>query len=564
MSYTNFKAAVYFTAGSLNRVQDWERFAADFAWFLQYIQVGKVYLEPFRGNLLVEREKLQRFKTFFQEHGIETAGGITASTDHGPTPFFTLCYTNPTHRQRLQEAVELTAELFDEIILDDFYFTTCKCSSCIETKGDLSWSEFRLQILRQAAEELILAPAKRVNPGCKVVIKYPNWYEHFQSAGYDLEELPQRFDGVYTGTETRDPRYTQQDIPRYLSYCLPLFIDRIAPGKNGGGWFDLFDSYNNLNYFLEQAHLTLFSKVKEVTLFCFDHLVNTVYVPLTGFAFEQTDRILGDLGTPVGVPCYKPYHSSGEDFLPEYLGMAGVPVLLTPEFPVDAGTVLLTADAAGDPEIVKKLKRHLLDGKNAVVTSGLAQALAERGFDEIALWRQNGRKMAVTEFAVEMMMCGFRHVESIPESILLPIVEYGTNDSWPLAVGIAGSQNAPILLETPYGQGRLIMMAVPDNFSALVRLPARVLTAIRRALNGEMKVILESGGQIGLFIYDNETFILESFLPYHAEVRIRVGGSGVKLRDLATGKEIAGESDGDGTRFAVGLKPSVYRAFRIE
>lgn len=563
MNYTHFTAAVYFTAGSLDHVRDWDRFQQDFAEFERHVKVGKVYLEPFRSNLLVERETLQRFKAFFSEKGIETAGGITATTDCGPSPFHTLCYNDPQHRQRLQEAVELTAELFDELILDDFFFTTCKCPSCIEAKGDRPWEQFRIETMRRAAEELIIGPAKRVNPACKVVIKYPNWYESFQSAGFDLEELPQRFDGIYGGTETRDPRYTQQNIPRYLSYSLPLFFEQIAPGRNGGAWFDLFDSYNNLNYYVEQAHLTLFSKVQEVTLFCFDRMAGTVYPSLAGFALEQTDKILGQLGTPIGISCYKPFHSKGEDFLPETLGMVGVPVLLTPEFPKNADTVLLTADAAQDSAIIEKLKAHLVAGKTAVVTSGLVQALAGRGIEELALWRVSQRKMPVNDFAIEMLMCGFRHVEQIPEPILLPVVEYGTNDSWPIAVGIDGCQSAPVLLETTYGQGRLFLLTTPDNFSDLYRIPPRVLTAIRQALKGDTNVVLESEGPISLFLYDNDTFIIESFLPHHIEAQITIAKQSARLKDLQTGVEHTGEPTDGGTRFKINLEPSVYRGYGI-
>jgi hypothetical protein len=54
--------------------------------------------------------------------------------------FETYCYTNPEHRKKLKEVVEYTARLFDEIILDDFFFTNCKCESCIQAKGEKSWT----------------------------------------------------------------------------------------------------------------------------------------------------------------------------------------------------------------------------------------------------------------------------------------------------------------------------------------------------------------------------------------------------------------------------------------
>ena len=66
------------------------------------------------------------------------------------------------------------------------------------------------------------------------------------------------------------------------------------------------------------------------------------------------DRFLGKLGKPVGVATYKPCNSVGEAYLPDYLGMVGVPVDLVPEFPTNAPTVLLTAASSYDPDLVAK------------------------------------------------------------------------------------------------------------------------------------------------------------------------------------------------------------------
>ena len=58
-------------------------------------------------------------------------------------------------------------------------------------------------------------------------------------------------------------------------------------------------------------------------------------------------KILGtaELGEPVGVKSYKPYHSTGEDYLHNYLGMCGVPMNLVPEFPTDVNMVFLAETA---------------------------------------------------------------------------------------------------------------------------------------------------------------------------------------------------------------------------
>ena len=98
-----------------------------------------------------------------------------------------------------------------------------------------------------------------------------------------------------------------------------------------------------------------------------------------GVALSQVDTFLGELGKPVGVKSYRPFHATGEDFLHNYLGMVGIPIDLRPAFPEDADTVLLTQSAAFDPKIVDKIERHLRKGKNAVITSGLLEALQGKG-----------------------------------------------------------------------------------------------------------------------------------------------------------------------------------------
>src|SRR5437660_1246672 len=84
------------------------------------------------------------------------------------------------------------------------------------------------------SRELVLAPARAVNPKVKVIIKFPNWYEHFQANGYDLDKEPKMFDGIYTGTETRDPVITDQHLQQYDSYMLVRYFDNIAQDSNRG------------------------------------------------------------------------------------------------------------------------------------------------------------------------------------------------------------------------------------------------------------------------------------------------------------------------------------------
>lgn len=393
MGYQHFKSTIYCPVRDVEEIaKDLDKFGNFFAFLKKHLSIDKVYLETYRGGHLIDREKIGYVQEFFLREGIKVSGGITPDASSN-WEFKSLCYTSTNHRELLKNIVKFTAELFDEIILDDFYFTNCKCASCIKAKENKSWSEFRLQILKEASEELILNPARQVNSGVNLIIKYPNWYEDYQRTGYNLEAEPKLFDQIYTGTETRDPRYTQQTLQRYSSYFLMRYLENVKPGANSGGWFDTFDCQYNLGAYAEQCYLTLFAKAKEVTLFCMGSLFrDQVFIPVAGYAMERADRFLGALGNPVGIACYKPYHSSGENYLHGYLGMLGLPLEATPDFPAVENLILLTESAGHDPEIIECLKKQLQEGKTVVITSGLLKILTGNGIEELAEVRYTDKK----------------------------------------------------------------------------------------------------------------------------------------------------------------------------
>ncbi len=128
----------------------------------------------------------------------------------------------------------------------------------------------------------------------------------------------------------------------------------------------------------------------------------TTIARAAGYTFEKVDKFLGKLGRPVGVKSYKPYHSTGEDFLHNYLGMCGIPMDLVPQFPAAEKMILLTECAKFDPALVAKIKGQLQDGKSVVITSGLLRALQGKGIEDIAelrYTRPQGRREGVRRSA---------------------------------------------------------------------------------------------------------------------------------------------------------------------
>jgi len=602
-NYRNFKVSVYARVYEVIRMDDLNWLEPRWNELSRQVKVDKIYLETHRDMKVAGKETIEKLKRFFQDRGVAVAGGITATVNE-MNRFETFCYTNPEHRKKLKDVVEYTAGLFDEIIFDDFFFTNCKCESCIRAKGDRTWTRFRLDLLDQAARELIIQPARAVNPKVKLVIKYPNWYEHFQGLGFNLETEPKIFDGIYTGTETRD-RTWDQHLQEYLGYSIFRYFENIKPGGNGGGWVDTAGS-TFLDRYAEQLWLTLFAKAPEITLFDFaqlqrqirptdrapwqgqqtsfdfDKMMQPVPQPdgspvkpstiarAAAVTFDQVDAFLGNLGRPVGLKSYKPYHSTGEDFLHTYLGMIGIPIDLVPDFPVDASTVLLTECAAFDPQITGKIKKQLSDGKSVVITSGLLQALQGKGIEDIAEIRATGRKA---------ILKGFRGQDALPLDlrILIPEIQYLTNDAWELVSGITQNDlGYPLLLQAGYAKGSLYVLTIPDNFSDLYSFPAPVLTQIRNVLLRDFFVRVESPEDVSLFVYDNNTFIVESFLPGSVDVRISLDSKHGRIRDLITGEELAaqpgaktlgfgGFGGGGGNRSVcpVQIKPHSYRVFSV-
>jgi hypothetical protein len=359
---------------------------------------------------------------------------------------------------------------------------------------------------------------------------------------------------------------------------------------------------NTADRYAEQLWLTLFAKAPEITLFDFrqmqrplqlsdrapwqgtgtsfdfDEAAKNARQPdgsmapdatvalAAGHAFEQVDRFLGKLGNPVGVKSYRPFHSTtGEDFLHSYLGMIGIPMDVTPEFPAEAPVMLLTEAAKYDADIVEKIKRQLRDGKPVVITSGLLKALNGKGIEDIVELQTSDRKALVREFQV-----GWFGLHKAEKDILLPQIQYLTNDSWEEISGIGPYTGYPLLHSARYASGVLYVLVIPENISDLYALPAGVLLRIRETLTTGQKIMLDAPAQVALFLYDNDTFIVESFLPEAVDVQL-ITAPGVKgLDDLLGGEALSGtpvvdfrgQSDGR-SAYKLRLPAHSYRVYGL-
>jgi hypothetical protein len=572
-----FRVAVYIPVGVVERMKDPAYLQTSWDEISSQVHVDKVYIESYRSGTLADGALLETVKAFFIARGVQVAGGIAyaaggdmagfENSQGTDGQFISFCYTDPKERDYVKNVAEVTARHFDEIILDDFFFNNTKRDSDIAAKGNQSWTDFRLQLMDQVSRDLVVGPARAVNPKVKIVIKFPNWYEHFQANGYDLDQEPKIFDSIYTGTETRDPVTTDQHLQQYESYQIVRYFDNIAPGRNGGGWVDTFDT-RYLDRYAEQLWDTMLAKTPEITLFQYSNLLRPAeagdrnawsglhtsfdsaelekwhaasgskepidFAAAAGYSLSKVNAVLGKLGTPIGIASYKPYQSTGEDFLHNYMGMIGIPIDLHPEFPVEAKTVLLTESAKFDPAIVSEIKTHLEKGGNVVITSGLLRALEGKSIEQIAEIHATGSVLKITDYWGAYGAGGGANLGSTAE-ILVPEMSFMTNDAWPVVRGTANGRGAPLLLMDRYSKGMLYVLTIPENMDDLYVLPQPVLTAIKQYLMQDFPVQIDAPSKVSLFAYDNHTFVVESFLDAPAQVTVSTLGNFSKLRNLATG-----------------------------
>ena len=602
-SHKNFKVSVYVRAYEVEKMKDTEWLESTWKTISSQLDVDKIYLETHRDLLIVDDATLEKAKKFFLARGIEVAGGITYTIDES-NDFETFSYSDPEDRATVKKIAEHTARHFDEMLLDDFFFTSSKKDVEIASKGDRSWTEYRLELMNEAGRNLVVGPAKAVNPKVKVIIKYPNWYDHFQGLGFNLEWGPKIFDGVWTGTETRDPAGNQH-LQNYLSYNIMRYFENMSGGRNGGGWVDSGGINMSMDRYAEQLFLTAIAKGRDVMLFDYRQLIGVMLNPrlrapwqdgdvswkydemtapfkngketvtpttmarIADIVLRKADDLVGQLGTPIGIPSYKVFHATGEEFLQNYLGMAGLPMDMFPTFPEGDKTVLLTRQAATDPDLAAKIRKQLQAGNDVVITTGLLMAAPEK-IAEICELRCTDYKALVNDFG--------RFGKS-SRDILIPQVQYLTNDSWevvsagrPLSGGVSGY---PILHRALYSKGTMYVLTIPDDYGQLYDYPTAALNEIRRLLSKGLDLYLEGPAKVSLFLYDNKTVIVENFNDEPVDVSLCGAADLKSFTDLESGAVVpAAVPQGPGAFFSrrwtpqakasFTVAPHSYRAFRYE
>jgi len=345
--------------------------------------VTHVFIETFRGNYTAERKVLENAKARFEAEGFNVSGCVTTTMVGKISTGWNQisCYTNKDTQSQLQEVFEYTASLFDEIMIDDFLFTDCQCDECKQARGDRSWADYRCELMVRVSRDRILAPARKVNPNVRIIIKYPQWYDDFHNRGYEVLRQTADYDRIWVGTETRDfENQRWGGKVQYEAYYIMRWLGEIGGAKTGGGWFDPYGTTENT--YLEQARQTVLADAREMLLFCYGSLLKD-----TGPANVEKLRTeipglfkLAGLvwGKPIkGIAAAKPPNSDAfdEKYVFDFVGMLGLPLVPTAEINAEAEAAFFAVHALKETDFTDKLKKMLAAGKPVLITDGLDKRL---------------------------------------------------------------------------------------------------------------------------------------------------------------------------------------------
>jgi len=362
--------------------------------------VTKVYIEEFRDGYRAERAALLRAKQRFAAAGFEVSGCVTTTGVGKPSKGWRSisCYTDQETQEKLQRIFEYAAGLFDEIMIDDFWFTDCTCPECDAARqaqavtigehtypvSGKTWEDYRCELMVRLSQDRLLAAARRVNPKVRLIIKYPQWYDHFHERGYEVLRETAAFDRTWVGTETRD--YADKHwggTPQYEGYFIMRWLGGIGGEKCGGGWYDPFGTTEQT--YLEQARQTVLGGARESLLFCYGSLqketgpknVHTLRQNIPELLAVSTEVRRREI---VGLAAYKPAnsHAENEQRVFDFVGMLGLPLVPCHEFPADAKAAFFSIHALKDPGLADKLTAFIASGRPVFVTDGLAKQLEGR------------------------------------------------------------------------------------------------------------------------------------------------------------------------------------------
>jgi hypothetical protein len=517
--WTNLKYAIYFTHGDIERLlADTTAFKETMEYFAP-IKAKHVYLEG-RSNGDIDIQLLKTVVDRFKSIGIKTTGAmVPVSPKGGPA-----CYNNPEDLASIEKRMQQLAKVFDNIILDDWLFTTCTCEKCITERGKQSWADYRTKLLVKQSKKYIIDAARKVNPNVKVIIKYPNWYEGHRQNGYDVYNETMQFDKIAVGIESRITENQDQHIPIFSGYIFQKWWSGIDKSKWVGSWLDNYGMTGGSNYYNAQVCQAVLAKSPEIILWCAGQLwpsnpSSDVYPNFVEMLpeFERVAELIK--GDSRGIPIYLPYGSTGEYNIFGYLGMIGIPLEPIAYFPNENQNAIFTLHSLQDIQLGEKMIRRLKDGNDVFMTWNLWLKMQDTEFKNAISLVDYGGKISSSQFRLRN---GWN--EEIVKSDKPFSFDRLQTTTWPYVRDVALIQedyDYGIFLKAQYLKGTIYILNMPDNEYDLLRLPFQVLNKIRSAFAKELAVTLNGPGSVSLYLYGQKQYVLYNLSDQSSSVSLK-------------------------------------------
>jgi hypothetical protein len=445
----------------------------------------------------------------------------------------------------LEGRVRILAQVFDEIIVDDWLFTTCTSAKSVEERGSDSWADYRSRLVAAQSKIHLIDVAKQVNPAARVIIKYPNWYEGHRQNGYDVALQTPQFDGVSVGIETRQLATQDQHIPAYSGYVFQKWIGGNAGAKWRSAWLDNFQMEGDINDFAAEMWQAVLAQAPEIIFWCAGQLHPPIpssndYPPLCEM-MPDFDRLAGMLGGPArGIPFHLPLGATGEYNIFGYFGMIGLPIDPVTSFPADSKAAIFTQHSLRDPQLAPELLARIRAGREVFLSWPLLQDL--RGSELSRALNVIGGGGTVTSSTFRAREGSFRaKIVPADRPFTFPRIETST---WPYVREVAlvrEDADFGVLLTTPYMEGRIDVLNLPDNSYDLLRLPEPVLNAVRRAFFDELGVRLVGRGGVALYPFGEKQYVLYNMNDAPAKVALHLpqGAPAQGWRERMHGESLA-------------------------
>jgi hypothetical protein len=537
---TDLNLNVYITAHEVSQNLDTEMGRREAMSLLRCNGIHKVLLECFRSGYSVKPELLTELKQFFEKQNIRVWAGIAPLPGEGScvrqeARLEWLNWQNPKTQKDLTAVIKSVAAVFDTLVIDDFFCTGDTSLESKTAKGNLSWSQYRRDLLTGLASDLFLKQARSVNPDIKIIIKYPQWYDRFHLFGYDVPRESALFDGVWVGTETRGANTQRYGfVQPYEGFVNYRWIKSVAP-KTTTAWFDHGDC--DALDFIDQAYQSILAGAKELTIFSYHVIVNGH--PGHHLLRREWDR-LADLAAKVDVNAgptvlaFKPTNTDagGDLYLYDFIGMMGVPLQPVARWPEKAPAILLSTQASGSVTR-QQIEKALLEQATIVMTAGFLNSC----HDEKLL------KMAgVSVPAFTHSLAGKRvRTDGVAYDLVEPLTlaaDVQNLDATVLVDCEIGGKYTPFMTKKNWKNGRIIVLnshtfsqkdfdAVDEVLLAprkvgMLYVPEAVANKIREAIIADLHLAMTAPARITLQPVRNQEWFIQNYNSEPAKIRLQL------------------------------------------